>query len=73
MCCEIKIQHCKIQIGTQTCHSSGAITGTDGTCWSPSISCQEPMHPYILQKNVMDPWPAPYQSSNDYQYFTYDQ
>jgi hypothetical protein len=35
--------------------------------------CRKPLHPYIPQKNVMDPWPAPYQNSNDYWCFTYDQ
>jgi len=38
-----------------------------------SIWCQKPLHPYIPQKNVMDPWPAPYQNNNDYWCFNYDQ
>jgi len=60
-------------IGTQTCHNSRAITGIAGTCWSPSIWCRKPLHPYIPQKNVTDPWPAPYQNSNNYWCFAYDQ
>jgi hypothetical protein len=49
-------------MGTQARLSSRAITGIEGTCWSPSIWCPKPLHPYIPQKNVMDPWPAPYQT-----------
>jgi len=60
-------------IGTQACHSSHAITGIEGTRWSPSIWCRKPLHPYMPQKNVTDPWPAPYQNGNDYWCFAYDQ
>jgi len=33
-----------LQIGMQTCHSSGAITGMEGTCWSPTIWSQMYLH-----------------------------
>jgi hypothetical protein len=59
--------------GTQTCISLCAITGIEGTCWSLSIWCQKPLHPQTPQKNVMDPWPAPYQNSNDYWCSAYGQ
>jgi len=62
-----------LSIGTQTRLSSRAINGIEGTCWSPSIWRQKPLHPYIPQKNVIDPWPAPYQNSNDYWCFADDQ
>jgi hypothetical protein len=62
-----------LSIGIQTWRSSCAINGTEETCWSPSIWCQKPLHPYIPQKNVKDPWPAPYQNSNYYWRFTYYQ
>ena len=55
-----------LSIGTQTRLSSCAITGIEGTCWSPSIWWWKSLHPHIPQKNVMDPWPAPYQNSNYY-------
>jgi len=57
----------------QTFQSSGAITGMEGTCWSPTIWSQMSLHRRILKKTVIDPGPAPYQNSNDYRYFTYDQ
>jgi hypothetical protein len=59
-------------IGMQTRVSSRAITGTEGTCWSPSIWRQKPLHPYIPQE-VTDPWPTQYQNTNDYWCFADDQ
>jgi len=69
----IKNKGTDLQISMQTCHSSGAITGMEGTCWSPTIWSQMSLHWCIIKKTVMYPWPAPYQNSNDYRYFTYDQ
>ena len=62
-----------LSIVTQTCLSSRVVTGIEGTCWSPSIWCTKPLHPYMPQKNVVDPWPAPYQNSNDYWCSAYTQ
>ena len=62
-----------LSTGTQKHLSSHAVTGIEGTCRSPSLWCWNPLHPHIPQKNVMDPWPAPYQYSNDYCCFTSDQ
>ena len=39
----------------------------------PQYCSQMSLHRCIIKKTVMDPWPAPYQNSNDYQCFTYDQ
>jgi len=69
----LKLTDNDLSTGTQTCHSSYAITGIEGTCWSSSIWCRKPLHPYVPQMNGMDHWPAPYQSSNDYWCFAYDQ
>ena len=66
----VKFQHWKIdtdlQICMQTHHSSGAITGMEGTCWSPTIWSQMSLLQHIIKKIVTDPWPATYQNSNDY-------
>jgi len=62
-----------LQIGMQTHHSSDAVTGMAGTCWSPTIWSQMSLHRCIIKKTVMVPWPAPYQNSNDHWYFTNDQ
>jgi hypothetical protein len=55
-----------LQIGIQTHHTPCAITGVQRSCWSPSIYSQMSLHRCTKQKNVMDPWPAPYQNSNGY-------
>ena len=62
----LKDRDTDLSTGTQTHHSSYAITVIEGTCWSPSIWSKKPLHPYVPQKNVMDPWSAPYQNGNDY-------
>jgi len=55
-----------LRIGMQTHHSSGAITGLEGTCWSATIWSQMSLHQRVRKKTVMDPWPATHQNSNDY-------
>jgi hypothetical protein len=57
----LKDKDTDLLIGTQTRLRSCAVTGIEGTRWSPSIWCRKPRHPYIPQQTVMDPWPAPYQ------------
>jgi len=55
-----------LQIGLQTHHAPCAVTGIQGSCWSSSICSQMSLHWCTKWKNVMDPWPAPYQNSNGY-------
>jgi len=48
-----------LQIGMLMCHSSGAVTGMEGTCLSPTIWSPLFLPRCIIKKTVMDPWPAP--------------
>jgi hypothetical protein len=81
---EMKKWTCEIKLSTKNCrhwpadwyaecHSSGAITGMEGTCWSHTIWSQMSQYRCIINKNVMDPWQAPYPNSNDYWCSTCDQ
>jgi hypothetical protein len=68
----LKNTNTDLQTRMKTQHSSGAITGMEGTCCSPTSWSQMPPHRCIIKKTVMDPWPAPYQNSHDYWCCTYD-
>ena len=64
-------------VSVQSHHPQGAhypcllklLTGVEGTCWLPSIWCQKPLHRRISWTL----WPAPYQNSNEYWCFAYNQ
>ena len=55
----LKYTDTDLQIGMETRHSSGVVTGMEGTCVSPTIWSQMFLHQCIIKKPVMDPWPAP--------------
>jgi hypothetical protein len=70
MYCEIKLST-KKQIHSpciykQTLQAPCAVNEIEGTSWSPSICSQMALHQHRTQKDVMDPWQAPYQNSNGY-------